>query len=58
LSFLTNPKPKPDDQNRVREIIRYFSAVGVRLEDHLWDSQDWYFTDHYTPFLKVARNFR
>ena len=52
-SFISNPKSKPEDQNYVREILRYFSAAEGRLEAYLWDSKDWYFSDRYVPYLMV-----
>ena len=51
LSFIENPRATDQDEKIIRDIIRYFSAIDVRLEDHLWDSKDWYFSDRYVAYL-------
>ena len=58
LSFIENPRATDQDEKIIRDIIRYFSAIGVRLEDHLWDSKDWYFSDRYVAYLTAFQKLK
>ncbi|MEC7563127.1 MAG: hypothetical protein VX662_05475, partial [SAR324 cluster bacterium] len=58
LSFIENPRATDQDEKIIRDIIRYFSAIDVRLEDHLWDSKDWYFSDRYVAYLTAFQKLK
>lgn len=41
----------------VKPLITYFSGMDQRLEDRIWDSKDWQFTERYVPYLKAADKY-
>ena len=58
LSFIENPRVTDQDEKIIWDIIRYFSAINVRLEDQLWDSKDWYFSDRYVAYLTAFQKLK
>jgi uncharacterized protein YyaL (SSP411 family) len=40
-----------------KSLITYFSGMDELLEDRVWDSKDWQFTEHYVPYLRAVDRY-
>lgn len=41
----------------IRSLITYFSGMDQLLEDRIWDSKDWQFTERYVPYLRAVDKY-